>query len=58
MLHIFKRGRRMKIFLDTADVEAIKRINDTGFLDGITTNPAKIAETGRRLNTNFLLSFL
>lgn len=38
----------MQIFLDTADVEAIKRANDTGLLDGITTNPAKIAETGRR----------
>ena len=47
----------MKIFLDTADVEAIKRVNDTGFLDGITTNPAKIAETGRRFTSesDFLL---
>ncbi len=36
----------MKIFLDTADVEAIRRANDTGLLDGITTNPMKIAETG------------
>lgn len=38
----------MKIFLDTADIDAIKRANDTGLLDGITTNPSKIAETGRR----------
>lgn len=38
----------MKIFLDTADVEAIKRANDTGLLDGITTNPSKIAESGRK----------
>ena len=38
----------MQIFLDTADVDAIKRANNTGLLDGITTNPAKIAETGRR----------
>jgi transaldolase len=37
----------MKIFLDTADVEAIRRANDTGLLDGITTNPMKIAETGK-----------
>lgn len=36
----------MKIFLDTADIEAIRRANDTGLLDGITTNPMKIAETG------------
>ncbi|MCP4623780.1 MAG: fructose-6-phosphate aldolase [bacterium] len=37
----------MKIFLDTADVKAIRRANDTGLLDGITTNPMKIAETGK-----------
>ena len=37
----------MKVFLDTADVDAIRRANDTGLLDGITTNPAKIAETGK-----------
>jgi transaldolase len=39
---------QMKIFLDTADIESIKRANDTGLLDGITTNPAKIAATGKR----------
>lgn len=38
----------MKIFLDTADVEAVRKAQDTGLLDGITTNPAKIAETGRK----------
>lgn len=37
----------MKIFLDTADIASIHRANDTGLLDGITTNPMKIAETGR-----------
>jgi transaldolase len=37
----------MKIFLDTADMDAIRRANDTGLLDGITTNPMKIAETGK-----------
>ena len=37
----------MKVFLDTADVEAIRRAQDTGLLDGVTTNPSKIAETGR-----------
>ena len=29
----------MKIFLDTADIKAIKRANDTGLLSGVTTNP-------------------
>ncbi|MHC4071149.1 MAG: transaldolase family protein [Planctomycetota bacterium] len=38
----------MKIFLDTGDVEAIKRANDTGLLDGVTTNPTHIAKTGRK----------
>lgn len=37
----------MKIFLDTGDVEAIRRANDTGLLDGVTTNPTHIAKTGR-----------
>ena len=38
----------MKRFLDTGDVEAIKRAHDTGLLDGITTNPTHIAKTGRK----------
>lgn len=38
----------MKIFLDTGDVEAIKHANDTGLLDGVTTNPTHIARTGRK----------
>lgn len=37
----------MKIFLDTGDVEAIKRAQATGLLDGVTTNPTHIAKTGR-----------
>lgn len=38
----------MKIFLDTADVEAIRRAQATGLLDGVTTNPSKIAESGKK----------
>ncbi len=38
----------MKIFLDTADVEEIRKAYDTGMLDGVTTNPSKIAATGKR----------
>ena len=37
----------MKIFLDSADVEAIRRAHATGLVDGVTTNPSKIAETGK-----------
>jgi len=37
----------MKIFLDSADVEAIRRVQATGLLDGVTTNPSMIAQTGK-----------
>ena len=33
----------MKIFADTANIDEIKRINDLGLLDGVTTNPTIIA---------------
>ncbi|MBN1998971.1 fructose-6-phosphate aldolase [candidate division KSB1 bacterium] len=41
----------MKIFLDTSDVEAIRRAYDTGLLDGVTTNPSHLAKTGRKIET-------
>lgn len=37
----------MKIFLDTADIEEIRRANDTGLLDGVTTNPTLVAKAGK-----------
>ncbi len=37
----------MRIFIDTANIEEIKEINDMGFLDGVTTNPTLIAREGR-----------
>jgi transaldolase len=40
----------MKIFLDTADLESIKRANDTGLIDGITTNPSKILDSGKKFH--------
>ncbi len=39
----------MKIFIDTANVEEIKRISRWGILDGATTNPSLIAKEGREL---------
>lgn len=33
----------MKFFLDTANVDEIKRINELGLVDGVTTNPTIIA---------------
>ena len=37
----------MKFFLDTANVEEIKRINELGLVDGVTTNPTIISKEGR-----------
>ena len=33
----------MKIFLDTASIESIKKFVDMGIVDGITTNPTLIS---------------
>ncbi|MGA8739429.1 MAG: transaldolase family protein, partial [Nitrososphaeraceae archaeon] len=33
----------MKIFLDTASIESIKKFVDMGVVDGITTNPTLIS---------------
>ena len=38
----------MKIFIDTADVAAIREYAAIGIVDGVTTNPSLIAKTGRR----------
>lgn len=37
----------MKFFLDTANVDEIRRINDLGLVDGVTTNPSLIKKEGR-----------
>ena len=37
----------MKFFLDTANVDEIKRVNDLGLCDGVTTNPSLINKEGR-----------
>ncbi|WP_042221966.1 fructose-6-phosphate aldolase [Oceanobacillus manasiensis] len=37
----------MEFYLDTADLEEIKRINRLGLVDGITTNPTIIAKENR-----------
>jgi transaldolase len=38
----------MKIFIDTADVAAIRKWAAVGIVDGVTTNPSLIAKTGRK----------
>lgn len=37
----------MKLFLDTADVEQIRKLEKTGLVDGITTNPTLIMKAGK-----------
>ena len=37
----------MKIFIDTANVDEIRRANDLGVICGVTTNPSLIAKEGR-----------
>ena len=37
----------MKIFLDTADTELIRKYHGTGLIDGVTTNPTLIMKSGR-----------
>ncbi|HEO1938998.1 TPA: fructose-6-phosphate aldolase [Streptococcus agalactiae] len=41
----------MKFFLDIANVEAIKTINELGLVDGVTTNPTIISREGRDFET-------
>ena len=38
----------MKFFVDTADVREIRSLAETGFVDGVTTNPSLVAQSGRR----------
>ncbi|RED49103.1 fructose-6-phosphate aldolase [Aestuariispira insulae] len=37
----------MKFFVDTADIDAIRELAATGLVDGVTTNPSLIAQSGR-----------
>ena len=37
----------MKLFIDTAKIEDIKKANDMGIICGVTTNPSLIAKEGR-----------
>ena len=39
----------MKFFVDTADLGEIRDLNETGLLDGVTTNPSLIAKSGRKI---------
>ncbi|EAH3835101.1 fructose-6-phosphate aldolase [Listeria monocytogenes] len=40
----------MRFFIDTANVEEIKKANRMGFIAGVTTNPSLVAKEGRDFN--------
>ena len=42
-----KEVKAMKFFIDTANVEEIRKANDMGVISGVTTNPSLIAKEGR-----------
>lgn len=37
----------MKFFVDTADINEISELAETGLVDGVTTNPSLVAKTGK-----------
>lgn len=37
----------MKLFLDTANLDEIRKVNDMGVISGVTTNPSLIAKEGK-----------
>ncbi len=39
----------MKLFLDTANIEHIREINQWGILSGVTTNPSLVAREGKSM---------
>ena len=41
-----KNTSNMRIFLDTADIDEIKKADETGLIDGVTTNPTLVLKAG------------
>lgn len=50
----------MKFFIDTANVDAIRKAHERGMVDGVTTNPSLVAKEGRdfREVVNEIASFV
>ena len=38
----------MRYYIDTADIEEIRQANKRGWVDGVTTNPTLVAQTGKK----------
>jgi len=41
----------LKFFIDTANVDAIRKAHERGMVDGVTTNPSLVAKEGRDFRT-------
>lgn len=39
----------MEFFIDTADIDEVRQAASIGILDGVTTNPSLVADSGRKL---------
>ena len=39
----------MKFFVDTAEIDSIRELNELGMVDGVTTNPSLIHKSGRNI---------
>lgn len=48
----------MKIFIDSADLEEIKKINSYGILDGVTTNPSLIKKAAEKYKVKDLETYI
>ena len=46
----------MKFFIDTANVEDIRKANDMGVICGVTTNPSLIATEGIKTNVTLIFT--
>ena len=44
---IYIRGFFVKIFVDSANVEKIRQLNEMGIIDGVTTNPTLVSQEGK-----------
>jgi transaldolase len=42
---------QVKFFIDTANVDAIRKAHERGMVDGVTTNPSLVAKEGRDFKT-------
>ena len=44
LLREVSRRKKMKIFIDSANIDEIRKANDWGIIDGVTTNPSLVVK--------------